>query len=190
MRARRREESSIVPRQCARASFLFSARERKFGGEYTTTRAGSFHHVSLSRLARDSVFRPFGTCETRGRLARTISSRASPRSSARRACVRLRAAAATTSPNLAIHFGRRPGKTDAPRTERRLARPGERPTFARTLSKEAQAVFRYENDPQPGVVRELYPWTAMCVRNVDVHVSCSSQVDAQLAAFFIDPRAK
>jgi uncharacterized protein YerC len=26
----------------------------------------------------------------------------------------------------------------------------------------------------------------MCVRNVDVHVSCSSQVDAQLAAFFID----
>lgn len=46
------------------------------------------------------------------------------------------------------------------------------------------------NDPQPGVVRESDPWTAMCVRNVDVHVSCSSQVDAQLAAFFIDPRAK
>jgi hypothetical protein len=35
-----------------------------------------------------------------------------------------------------------------------------------------------------------YPRTAMCVRNVDVHVYCSSQVDAQLAAFFIDPRAK
>lgn len=30
----------------------------------------------------------------------------------------------------------------------------------------------------------------MCVRNVDVHVSCSSHVNAQLAAFFIDPRAK
>lgn len=45
-------------------------------------------------------------------------------------------------------------------------------------------------DPQPGVVQEQYPRTAMCVRNVDVHVSCSSQVDAQLAAFFIDPRAK
>jgi hypothetical protein len=30
----------------------------------------------------------------------------------------------------------------------------------------------------------------MCVRNLDVHVSCSSQVDAQLAAFFIDQRAK
>lgn len=53
-----------------------------------------------------------------------------------------------------------------------------------------QAVLRYVNDPQPGVVQELYPWTAMCVRNVDVHVSCSSHVDAQLAAFFIDPRAK
>ena len=130
--------------------------------------------------------------DTRSARAHDLLARVSPRSSARRACVRtrLRAAAATTSPNLAIHFGRRPGKTDAPRTERRLARPGERPTFARTLSKEAQAVFRYENDPQPGVVRELYPWTAMCVRNVDVHVSCSSQVDAQLAAFFIDPRAK
>lgn len=46
------------------------------------------------------------------------------------------------------------------------------------------------SDPQPGVVQEQYPRTAMCVRNVDVHVSCSSQVDAQLAAFFIDPRAK
>lgn len=50
--------------------------------------------------------------------------------------------------------------------------------------------FVCDNDPQPGVVQELYPWTAMCVRNVDVHVSCSSHVDAQLAAFFIDPRAK
>ena len=32
--------------------------------------------------------------------------------------------------------------------------------------------------------------SAMCVRSVDVHVSCSSHSDAQLAAFFIDPRAK
>lgn len=55
----------------------------------------------------------------------------------------------------------------------------------------ARSLFTlYVNDPQPGVVREQYPRTAMCVRNVDVHVSCSSQVDAQLAAFFIDPRAK
>ena len=58
------------------------------------------------------------------------------------------------------------------------------------LSGQEQSGRTYRNDPQPGVVREPYPWTAMCVRNVDVHVSCSSQVDAQLAAFFIDPRAK
>ena len=32
--------------------------------------------------------------------------------------------------------------------------------------------------------------SAMCVQSVDVHVSCSSHYDAQLAAFFIDPRAK
>jgi hypothetical protein len=30
----------------------------------------------------------------------------------------------------------------------------------------------------------------MCVRNVDVNVSCSSQVDEQLDEFFIDTRAK
>lgn len=53
-----------------------------------------------------------------------------------------------------------------------------------------QAVFYFINDPQLGVVRELNPWTAMCVQNVDVHVSCSSQVITQLAAFFIDPRAE
>ena len=34
------------------------------------------------------------------------------------------------------------------------------------------------------------PRSAMCVQSVDVHVSCSSHYDAQLAAFFIDPRAK
>ena len=34
------------------------------------------------------------------------------------------------------------------------------------------------------------PRSAMCVQNVDVHVSCSSHSDTQLAAFFIDPRAK
>ena len=30
----------------------------------------------------------------------------------------------------------------------------------------------------------------MCVRKFDVHVSCSSHVDAQFAAFIIDPRAE
>ena len=32
--------------------------------------------------------------------------------------------------------------------------------------------------------------SAICVQSVDAHVSCSSHSDAQLAAFFIDPRAK
>jgi hypothetical protein len=32
--------------------------------------------------------------------------------------------------------------------------------------------------------------TAICVQNVGVHVSCSSHVCTQLAAFFIDPRAE
>lgn len=114
---------------------------------------------------------------------------------------------------LLVHLGRRPGRRetaglssslvvdrfihDSPRIRgaARLARARHGRTsndrsYARARYGGAQAVFGYLNDPQPGVVRELYPWTAMCVRNVDVHVSCSSQVDAQLAAFFIDPRAK
>ena len=34
------------------------------------------------------------------------------------------------------------------------------------------------------------PAPAICVQSVDAHMSCSSHSDAQLAAFFIDPRAK
>jgi hypothetical protein len=48
----------------------------------------------------------------------------------------------------------------------------------------------FVTDPQSGVVQDVNPRTAMCVRNVDVHVSCSSHVDALFAAFFIDPQAK
>ena len=33
-------------------------------------------------------------------------------------------------------------------------------------------------------------WTAICVQNVDVHVSCNSHNFTQFAAFFIDPQAK
>lgn len=117
---------------------------------------------------------------------------------------------------LLVHLGRRPGRRETaglssfpssssrigsstirrgfgggPRLARaRHGRTSNDRSYARARCGGAQAVFGYLNDPQPGVVRELYPWTAMCVRNVDVHVSCSSQVDAQLAAFFIDPRAK
>ena len=75
-------------------------------------------------------------------------------------------------------FGRAPPK--------RSARPNRR----RRRTAASRAVVSFEHDPQPDVVPEQYPRTAMCVRNVDVHVSCSSHVDAQLAAFFIDPRAK
>lgn len=65
----------------------------------------------------------------------------------------------------------------------------ETPSFAgKPFKASGSLVMLY--DPQPEVVREQYPRTAMCVRNVNVHVSCSSHVDAQLAAFFIDPRAK
>lgn len=45
-------------------------------------------------------------------------------------------------------------------------------------------------DPQTGVALGIVPRAAMCVQIVDVHVSCSSHVNARLAAFFIDPRAK
>lgn len=75
---------------------------------------------------------------------------------------------------------------------RRVARPTRSGVSSARASARAgkPSSLRVGHDPQPGVVQEQYPGTAMCVRNVDVHVSCSSQVDAQLAAFFIDPRAK
>jgi len=46
------------------------------------------------------------------------------------------------------------------------------------------------SDPQSDGAQERVHRAAICVRNVDVHVSCSSHCDTQLAAFFIDPRAK
>nr|CAD7589628.1 unnamed protein product [Timema genevievae] len=45
-------------------------------------------------------------------------------------------------------------------------------------------------NPQPGVVQERNPWTAMCALNVDVHVSYSSHINAQFATFFSDLQAK
>lgn len=121
--------------------------------------------IAVCRLCRDASrsasARGAGTeAQCRGRSG---SARAV---SARRAHARLRSTRSTATP--------------APPSKLNLV----------SVADGAQAVFGYVNDPQPGVVRELYPWTAMCVRNVDVHVSCSSHVDAQLAAFFIDPRAK
>lgn len=46
------------------------------------------------------------------------------------------------------------------------------------------------SDPQSDGAQERVHRAAICVRIVDVHVSCSSHYDTQLAAFFIDPRAK
>lgn len=163
------------------------------------------------RLARSTLLLSSCADRTRG----GGRARAAPRDHGRYA-VDPRAAAARNRVNaspvvLLVHFGRRPGRRETAglssslvvdrfiRDSRgfgaRLARARHGRTsndrsYARARYGGAQAVFGYLNDPQPGVVRELYPWTAMCVRNVDVHVSCSSQVDAQLAAFFIDPRAK
>ena len=138
----------------------------------------------LPRLSRDELLMR----KTRGRLARSISFRVRRRAAPRdtRTSRATPGGGDNLGKNLAVHFGRRPGETDGGAPSSRATR---RASNVRSYAK-AQAVFGYQNDPQPGVVRELYPWTAMCVRNVDVHVSCSSQVDAQLAAFFIDPRAK
>lgn len=152
--------------------------------------------------------------------ARARARRSAPRDHGRYAVDPRAAAAAAAARNrvnaspvvLLVHLGRRPraardggplllprrgsvhprfAEDSGPRLARaRHGRTSNGRSYARARYGGAQAVFGYLNDPQPGVVRELYPWTAMCVRNVDVHVSCSSQVDAQLAAFFIDPRAK
>jgi hypothetical protein len=54
----------------------------------------------------------------------------------------------------------------------------------------ASARIELSTDPQSSVIQDIIPRIAMCVRNVDVRVSCSSHYDAQLAAFFIDPQAK
>ncbi|CAG7825223.1 unnamed protein product [Allacma fusca] len=46
-------------------------------------------------------------------------------------------------------------------------------------------------DPQTGVAQDsLVARAAMCVRLVDVRITCGLHDDAQLAAVFIDPRAK
>jgi hypothetical protein len=60
----------------------------------------------------------------------------------------------------------------------------------RARARRPPARVRGSCDPRPGVGYGQSPKPAMCVRNVDVHVSCSSHVDAHFAAFFIDPRAK
>lgn len=55
----------------------------------------------------------------------------------------------------------------------------------------AQPVCTTVTDPQTGVAQDsLVTRAAMCVRLVDVRITCGLHDDAQLAAVFIDPRAK
>ena len=46
------------------------------------------------------------------------------------------------------------------------------------------------DDPEQNMELKKDFNSAICVQKVDAHMSCSSHSDAQLAAFFIDPRAK
>ena len=62
-------------------------------------------------------------------------------------------------------------------------RRGESPMPGNSPGKDAKPTLS-----QTWAVDEPAP--AICVQSVDAHMSCSSHSDAQLAAFFIDPRAK
>lgn len=54
-----------------------------------------------------------------------------------------------------------------------------------------QPICTTVTDPQTGVAQDsLVTRAAMCVRLVDVRITCGLHDDAQLAAVFIDPRAK
>lgn len=144
---------------------------------------------ALARTLRGPLFLERAAAAAAGRAFETESAlrRGAARRGRRRppeADVRVRVFPARRSRG----SGRRaasPGGDVASRVQRAPTFPGR----ARARSGKPSSL-RVGHDPQPGVVQEQYPGTAMCVRNVDVHVSCSSQVDAQLAAFFIDPRAK
>lgn len=85
---------------------------------------------------------------------------------------------------------RRGRATDARRCSRRVARSGFSTTFffqERTTIVCVQPV----TDPQTGVAQDsLVTRAAICVRLVDVRITCGLHDDAQLAAVFIDPRAK
>lgn len=62
---------------------------------------------------------------------------------------------------------------------------------ARRVTSDAQPVCTTVTDPQTGVAQDsLVTRAAMCVRLVDVRITCGLHDDAQLAAVFIDPRAK
>lgn len=74
--------------------------------------------------------------------------------------------------------------------------PPERPATTRGSSSDACrrriGLAEYPvYDPQTGVARDpRVTEAAMCVRLVDVRITCGLHDDAQIAAVFIDPRAK
>ena len=82
-----------------------------------------------------------------------------------------------------------------PRVSRGNRQPRARKLEA-TRRRRRESPMREENLPMDVKPTLSQAWTvdeprsAICVQSVDVHVSCSSHSDAQLAAFFIDPRAK
>lgn len=88
--------------------------------------------------------------------------------------------------NLGGRPPRRAAEPPISRSRARLVRQG-RERAARRIGLAEYPVY----DPQTGVARD--PWVteaAMCVRLVDVRITCGLHDDAQIAAVFIDPRAK
>ena len=87
----------------------------------------------------------------------------------------------------------RPGRCPVePPISRSLAAAPGRWCAVRARARGAVGLAEYPvYDPQTGVARD--PWVteaAMCVRLVDVRITCGLHDDAQIAAVFIDPRAK
>ena len=89
-----------------------------------------------------------------------------------------------------------PVKTQVAKPEDQCRQSPSQPHLEATRVSRRESPMQSEStdgcltDPEPGMDRGSDPLSAMCVQNVDVRVSCSSHSDAQLAAFFIDPRAK
>lgn len=81
----------------------------------------------------------------------------------------------------------------SPGSCRRTAAFGEKSRRAHeTLSNKTNTMPSFcVTDPQTGVALGIESQrTAMCVRSVNVRVSCSSHIVTHFAAVFIDPRAK
>lgn len=129
------------------------------------TRRASPTLLRRTRRAREARF---ATTPTKPR-ARALSPRKTNRA---HGGVRLRPANGTASLDLAY--------TAAHATRANARDEDERYYFVQPVT-----------DPQTGVARDsLVTRAAICVRLVDVRITCGLHDDAQLAAVFIDPRAK